>query len=475
MLQDSESVHISGGGAVHGAVRVAGAKNAATKMLVAGMLAQGSSTVIHDVPDIGDVSVTRQLLASVGVETRRWGRSVTVMQAGQTGSAVGRVGSMNRLPLLVAAALLHQHRAVSVPAPGGCQIGARPSDLWVTVLERMGCSVEGDEHGWRVLRVAGGLVGSRIVLGYPSVAATETALLTGVLARGRSMIWNAAKEPEVVSLGRMLIAMGARIAGLGTSRLVIDGVSRLHGVEWRVPGDRIEAASWAVLAAATDGAMVVDGCAPDALGPFLEAFETAGGGVERRGTHSMRFFRRKALTAARLRTGPWPALSTDYQQPLAVLLTQAEGASLVHETVYEQRLGFLHTLRGMGAEVELSSDCPPGQPCRFNGRYQHAAKIRGPMPLRAVDGIVNLPDLRGGMALVTAAAVATGTSRFTGWEQVARGYQNLAGRLQDLGVAISGASDPGRPGLSGAGGTSASVAPHSRGRLVSPHPRGAVT
>ena len=429
-------VAISGGAGLFGRVEVAGAKNAATKMLVAALLADGVS-VVHNVPRIGDVDQTLGLLASVGVETDRRDDGSVGVVGGRSSAVVSAVaGSTNRLPLLIAAALLHRHARVWVPAPGGCRIGARPTELWVQVLEALGCAVTDDGGSLRISRGRGRLVGSRIALAFPSVAATETALLAGVLARGRTTVGNAAREPEIVALGRMLSRMGARIGGLGTSRLTIDGVASLDPVEWEVPGDRLEAASYALLAAASDGEVTVGGCHAGPLEGFLRVFESSGGGVERCADGALRFFRRGPLSATTLTTGPYPQFSTDYQQPSAVLLTCAQGVSLIHETVYEQRLGFLDTLQAMGAAVQVGADCPQGRRCRFDGRYAHVAWIRGVDTLRSPAAPVRLPDLRGGMALVTAALAARGTTRFTGWEQVARGYQDLAGTLRRLGARL---------------------------------------
>jgi UDP-N-acetylglucosamine 1-carboxyvinyltransferase len=277
-------------------------------------------------------------------------------------------------------------------------------------------------------------LGARIDLKFPSVGATENALLAGVLARGTTTITNAALEPEVVDLIKLLQKMGA-IIGLGSGRtIVIEGVTSLHGARHRILPDRNEAVSFGVLGVASGGSVRVAGAVQGHLMTFLNTIRKAGGryDVEDGGI----VFSGGALKAVEVETDAHPGFMTDWQQPLSVLLTQANGTSVIHETIYEDRFGYVDDLNAMGANIETFSKCLGELPCRFQGMgFRHSAVIHGPTPLTGTT--MRVRDLRSGMAHVIAALVAHGTSVIEGVEEIDRGYERLDERLRALGAVIS--------------------------------------
>jgi UDP-N-acetylglucosamine 1-carboxyvinyltransferase len=256
-----------------------------------------------------------------------------------------------------------------------------------------------------------------------------------VLAEGRSVISNAAIEPEIMELITMLRAMGAIIFTTPGRDIHIEGVRRLKGVRMEVLGDRIEAASWACLACASNGDVTVHGVRPETLGNFLSYYQQIGGGIELKGAGSIRFFRNGELRPAVIETDVYPGFSTDWQQPFAMLLTQAHGVSIMHETVYENRFGYLKDLSALGAHTQLATHCLGGTVCRFRDKnYEHSAIILGPTPFEATNLVI--PDLRAGLAYIIAAAVARGTSSITGIEYLERGYGDIVPRLASMNLQI---------------------------------------
>jgi UDP-N-acetylglucosamine 1-carboxyvinyltransferase len=427
---------IHGGDPVRGRITALGAKNFVTKAMVAALLGN-SPTTSTNVPEIGDVDITAQMLRAVGVVIEH--RSGSELRIDARGLAAAQVplphSGSNRIPILLLSALLHRFDRVAVPLVGGCMIGKRGVDFHVRALEAFGARVEQSEAGYVAQRV-GALRGTEVQLPYPSVGATETCLYLGTLAQGRSVIRNAATEPEIMELITMLRGMGAIIFTKPGREIVIEGVEYLRGTQMEVLGDRIEAASWACLAAASNGEIIVDGARPDSLGNFLSYFAKAGGGIELEGPQTIRFFRRERLRPCVLETDVFPGFSTDWQQPFAVVLTQADGVSVLHETVYEHRLGYLSVLDELGAMTQVYDTCLGGGPCRFNASaWPHSAIIQGPCDLQAV-GRITVPDLRAGLAYIIAAVVAKGCTELHGAEFVERGYGNVVPRLRAMGVDI---------------------------------------
>src|SRR6266699_144541 len=396
--QSEYAYHIEGGQPIVGEIKCLGAKNFVTKAMVAALLGD-TPTVLTNVPPIGDVDITIEMLTSIGVNVRRTAsNTLTIDPSSMNLSRVPTPHSgSNRIPILLLGALLHRFEKVSVPVVGGCKIGTRSVDYHLGAIEQFGGRVEDTDGGYIASRERP-LKGTHIKLPYPSVGATETCLFAGVLAEGRTIISNAAIEPEIFELITMLRSMGAIIFTTPGREIRIEGVKRLTGTRMEVRGDRIEAASWASLACASNGNITVHGIRPDTLGNFLSYFHQVGGGVELKGANSIRFFRSGELHPAIIETDLYPGFSTDWQQPFAVLLTQANGVSVIHETVYEKRFGYLKALDALGARTQLTSHCLGGAPCRYRETsYEHSAIILGQTPYTATEYIA-VPDLRAGPA-----------------------------------------------------------------------------
>ncbi|MCP6720352.1 MAG: UDP-N-acetylglucosamine 1-carboxyvinyltransferase, partial [Patescibacteria group bacterium] len=281
-------------------------------------------------------------------------------------------------------------------------------------------------------RAPRGLHGAEITLRFPSVGATENTLLASVLAKGKTVIRNAALEPEIIDLIKFLQKMGG-IVELGANRVIyIEGVERLRGVKHRVIPDRNEAVSFACLAIATDGDIFVKDAVQEHLITFLNTIRRIGGDYEVK-DQGIRFWRAGGLKATKVETDTHPGFMTDWQQPLAILLTQARGLSEIHETIYEDRFGYTKDLNLMGADIKVITDCS-GRTCRFAGKFSHIAVISGPTPLQGTE--LEVPDLRAGMAHLTAALIAEGESEVSGVEEIDRGYERIDERLKYLGADI---------------------------------------
>jgi UDP-N-acetylglucosamine 1-carboxyvinyltransferase len=429
---------IRGGRPVGGRIRSLGAKNFATKAMVAALLAEGPTTLLN-APRIGDVEITRELLSGAGARIEWREDSGLHIDPADLSSArvpVPDSGS-NRIPILLLGVLLHRLGEAHVPVVAGDDIGLRPVDFHLEAARLFGAEVEVGRDGYHA-RTRGRLKACHYRLPYPSVGATESCLYLGVLARGTSLIENVATEPEIMALITMLNAMGARIQLRPNRELQIEGVDKLYGTHFEAPGDRIEAASWAALAAATDGEITLEGIDPATLINFFGPFNAVGGGVAIEGPRSIRFFRRHPLRSIVLETDVFPGFATDWQQPFAVMLTQAAGTSVVHETVYERRFDYLEALSALGAVTQVETHCLGSVACRFRGRdYPHSALIRGPTRLHSEGITLDVPDLRAGLAYVMAAALATGTTTVTSVGKIERGYGSLPQRARDLTLDIT--------------------------------------
>jgi UDP-N-acetylglucosamine 1-carboxyvinyltransferase len=429
---------IKGGNALSGEITCYGAKNFTTKATIASLLGN-SPTTLTNVPPIGDVEITVDMLRSLGV-TIFWDKAQKIMTIDPSTASVANVkqphSGANRMPILMIGALLHRFDEVSVPMLGGCVIGARGVDFHLDAIQDFGATIEEGAEGY-IARKRKRLKGAHFKLKYPSVGATETCLFLSVLAEGTSIIENVAIEPEIMEIVTMLRAMGAIIYTDSGRVFRIEGVPALTGCNMNCLGDRIETASWASLAAAVDGSITVHGIRPETLGNFLSSFRQAGGGFELLDYDSIRFFRAHTPKAIHLETDVWPGFSTDWQQPFAIFLTQAEGVSVIHETVYENRFGYLKDLKKLGANVQLSTHCLGAEDCRFRGKgHEHSAIISGATKLTAIDAPLEIPDLRAGLAYVIAAAVAEGTTLLKGIPMIERGYGDIVPRLAALGLTI---------------------------------------
>jgi UDP-N-acetylglucosamine 1-carboxyvinyltransferase len=418
-------------GPLHGDVRISGSKNAVSKLMVAGLLADGPSTV-SNAPRLGDVEITAGMLRSVGACVEIEDDRVVIDPASLAESRIPvSYSGLNRMPILLVGPLLHRIGEAFVPFVGGDRIGPRPVDFHVEALRKFGAEVELTEEGLEAKAV--GLHGAQIRLQWPSVGATETVLLTAALADGRTILENAATEPEVVELALFLQRMGARIELQPDRRFVVEGVRRLSGASQRLGGDRIEAFSYLVAGLATGGSVRITGCAQERLVTAISTLQRMGASFSI--TDDAISATADRLRPCALRTSPHPGFMTDWQPPLVVLCTRAHGMSVVHETLFEDRLGYIEALQCMQAEVELFEQCLVGDPCRFQETGAlHSALVRGVSPLQGAE--VEMPDIRAAFAYLIAAAAASGPSVLRGVHHLERGYDRVFEKFSDLGLAI---------------------------------------
>ena len=424
---------ITGGKPLSGTIEVGGAKNGASKMIIASLLT-GEEVVLKNIPRQRETAITEEIVTTVGATVTWEGEhQVRLKAANVTSASVRALSEKNRISVLAIAPLLHRAGEAFVPLVGGDRIGQRPVNFHVEALQKMGATVEATADGYHAT-VKDRLHGALIDLPYPSVGATETALLAGVLAEGRTVIRNAAGEPEIKELIMMLQKMGAIIQINSGRSIEIIGVEKLHGCDMTVMPDRIEAASYASMALGTRGEIFVRGAQHERLVTFLNCVRKIGGeyqvqedGILFRGTGELR--------GIELETDTHPGFMTDWQQPFLVALTQAKGTSVVHETVMEGRLGYTDALKKMGADVTLFTNCLGELPCRFKEQnYRHSAVVNGPTRLIATE--LDVPDIRAGLALVIAALVADGTSTLTNIHHLDRGYERLEEKLKGVGAQI---------------------------------------
>ena len=408
---------IQGGRPLSGRLRVQGAKNSVLPLLAAALLAPGQS-VIHNCPDLSDVSASLDILQLLGCRVSREGESVTVDATTLNGSAIPeRLMREMRSSVIFLGALLARTGCARLCYPGGCELGPRPIDLHLAALRGLGAEIR--EEGECLSCTTGrGLRGARIQLPFPSVGATENAMLCACGAQGVTTLVGAAREPELVDLQRFLNAMGACVSGAGTQVITIEGCRPIHGAEHTVMGDRIVAATWLCACGAAGGEIALNGVEPGSLDTVLTCLEQAGGDLERR-ADEIRCRSTKPLQGiAPVHTAPYPGFPTDAQAILMAALAGGKGQTLFVENMFESRYRHVEELRRMGADIRVW-----GRSAVVTGRPLHGQRVRS-------------TDLRGGAALVVAALGAKGTTQVTGLSHIRRGYQDMEGILRELGADI---------------------------------------
>ncbi len=435
--ETADTVIFEGGKPLVGEVSVRGAKNLVTKAMVAALLADTPST-LKGVPAISDVAVVRGLLEAHAVSVTEDADGELVLDPRGVKSAhfaeIDAHAGSSRIPILFCGPLLHQLGEAFIPDLGGCRIGDRPINFHLDALRAFGAQLEKSYEGIR-LKAPQRLVGARVDLPYPSVGATEQVLLTAVRAKGVTELTNAAIEPEIIDLIAILQKMGAIIVVEPNRTIVIEGVETLQGYHHTALADRNEAASWAAAALATRGDIYVRGAKQQDLMTFLNVYRKVGGlfDVDDEGIR----FRHPgdAIKPVVIETDVHPGFMTDWQQPMVVALTQAEGRSIVHETVYENRFGFTDALVQMGANIEVYKEGIASITRRVPRRpLEQAAVVTGPTPLHGAN--IRVPDLRGGFSHVIAAVTAQGTSEVSNIGIISRGYEHLLQKLDALGVSF---------------------------------------
>jgi UDP-N-acetylglucosamine 1-carboxyvinyltransferase len=412
-----ESYKVTGGVPLRGVVEVSGSKNAALALMAGSLLIEGE-VLLHNVPRIEDVGTMIALLEGLGVRCAWQGSSLYLDMRGlNRADPDPRLVNRMRASFYIFGPLLARLGYAHMPHPGGCQIGSRPVNFHLNGLRALGATIHEEETLYRAR--ADQLGGARIYLDVPSAGATQQLMTAAVYAQGLTIIENAAIEPEVVNLANFLNAAGARIDGAGTSTLYIEGVSALaHSVEYTVIPDRLEAGTFALAGAITRGEVTIERVIPEHLHSLLAKLQESGVQVEEAET-AITLRARDPLQAVDIRTLPYPGFPTDLQQPMCAYLTLTQGASVVHETIYENRVQHVPELQRMGADIMVE------------GR---TILIRGVPRLKGAR--VRATDLRGGAALVIAALAAEGTSFIEEVYHIDRGYERLEQKLRGLGAQM---------------------------------------
>lgn len=432
-----DSILVRGGAPLHGEVRIAGAKNSALKMMAAAVLTD-EEVILHNVPRISDVSVMFRLLRALGVHVD-WSGHHSVRIHAATATPVRfdiEVFAKIRASCVLLSPILVRCGEAIVPNPGGDRIGHRPIDRLVEGVRQFGADIQydGEYYTARCNRLNAAIYSFR----KNSHTGTDSQILAAVMADGTSVIHNAAEEPEVDDLISMLNSMGARITRTRRRTIVIEGVERLHGTEYTVMPDRIEAGTFATVAAATRGDLFLGNSDPHHMVSLLDKLTEAGCAVTRE-AGGVRVRHGADMRSVNVRTRPHPGFMTDWQAPFAVLLTQIPGISTIHETIFPNRLGYTRQLNEMGARIELFNPPVPDSGYEWNDRddsplYYHAARVYGPTPLRGCK--LEIEDLRAGATLIIAALCAEGTSEISGVYWVERGYEHIVDRLRSIGAQI---------------------------------------
>jgi UDP-N-acetylglucosamine 1-carboxyvinyltransferase len=412
---------IRGGNPLIGTIRVSGSKNSALPCMAAAILTE-DEVVLENIPQVRDIETERKLLTSMGAEVelgygRAQHRTTISCRVLSDPTAKYEIVKTMRASALVLGPLVARTGLARVSMPGGCAIGARPIDLHIKGLETMGAQI-GYEHGYIEAR-AERLKGAHILFDKITVTGTEDLLMAAVLAEGETVMENCAREPEVTDLAALLVAMGAKIEGAGTATIRVQGVEKLHGAKHRINPDRIEAGTYLVAGAITGGDLCVSHCNPAHLTAVTAKLQEAGARVEVLGKDQIRVRSEGELKAADISTEEHPGFPTDMQAQYMALATQAEGASLVKENIFENRFMHVQELVRMGANI------------RVDGR---TATVRGKTPLSAA--AVMCSDLRASASLVLAALVADGESILDRVYNIDRGYEHIEEKLRGVGAQI---------------------------------------
>lgn len=413
---------IRGGHRLTGEIEIGGAKNSGLKLMVAGLLTS-DRLVLSNVPQIADIKTMRDLLKGLGIAVEAVGER-TLSIGGEIGSveAPYDIVSKMRASILVLGPLLARAREAKVSLPGGCAIGTRPVDMHLKGLEALGAEIR-LENGYINARAPEGLKGDRIILPFASVGATENLLMASTLAKGRTEIVNAAREPEISDLVHCLNAMGAQITGEGSGTLIIEGVEHLHGANYAVMPDRIECGTYACAAGITGGDLLLVGGRADDLGAVIRTLQETGVEVEE-DPRGLRVRRTGKLTGVDIMTEPYPGFPTDMQAQFMAMLSVADGASMITETIFENRFMHVPELNRMGARIN-----PHGR----------SAIIRGVPKLSGAP--VMATDLRASFSLILAGLAAEGETQLSRIYHLDRGYEGVDRKLAACGADIERVSD----------------------------------
>lgn len=414
-----EKLIVKGGNRLVGAVKTSGAKNAVLPIIAASILGTTPSH-LDEVPMLEDVHTISEVLKCLGLAVE-CSPEKNVLDVDSTEitsyEAPYELVRTMRASFLVMGPLLARIGKARISMPGGCAIGARPIDIHLKGFEALGVKIE-QGHGYIEASAPEGLKGTSIYFDFPSVGATENIMMAASLAEGTTILENAAEEPEIVDLANYLNKMGAKIRGAGTDTIRIEGVEKLHGADYTIIPDRIEAGTYMIAAAMTGGDVVVENVLPEHQKPLIAKLREAGAVVEE-DIDKVRVIGKNQLKAVSIKTLPYPGFPTDMQAQMMAMMVIAEGRSKVTETVFENRFMHVVELNRMGAQISTE------------GR---SAVIDGPCKLTGCD--VRATDLRAGAAMILAGLVAEGTTRIGDLHHIDRGYENIVAKLKNLGADI---------------------------------------
>ena len=414
-----EKLIVKGGNRLVGAVKTSGAKNAVLPIIAASILGTTPSH-LDEVPMLEDVHTISEVLKCLGLAVEcSPEKNVLDIDSTEITSyeAPYELVRTMRASFLVMGPLLARIGKARISMPGGCAIGARPIDIHLKGFEALGVKIE-QGHGYIEASAPEGLKGTSIYFDFPSVGATENIMMAASLAEGTTILENAAEEPEIVDLANYLNKMGAKIRGAGTDTIRIEGVEKLHGADYTIIPDRIEAGTYMIAAAMTGGDIVVENVLPEHQKPLIAKLREAGAVVEE-DIDKVRVIGQNPLKAVSIKTLPYPGFPTDMQAQMMAMMVIAEGRSKVTETVFENRFMHVVELNRMGAQISTE------------GR---SAVIDGPSKLTGCD--VRATDLRAGAAMILAGLVAEGTTRIGDLHHIDRGYENIVAKLKNLGADI---------------------------------------
>jgi UDP-N-acetylglucosamine 1-carboxyvinyltransferase len=415
-----DKIRIHGGQPLNGTIDISGAKNAALKVMIAAILTDQPLTLNH-VPNIMDVSTLRKLLEKLGgVFSYDTATNKMTIQFAKIASHIApyELVSQMRASILVLGPLLARHGEAKVSLPGGCAIGTRPVDMHIDGLERMGATID-LEAGYIVAKAPGGLKGANIHFPMVSVGATENLLMAATLAKGTTVLTNAAREPEIVNLGECLISMGAQIEDLGTDTITIHGQPSLGGATHNIVGDRIEAGTFAIAGAMTGGTLTLNNIDIDHLHYLVDPLHKAGVDLTGDGKSITVKRVRDKLRGIDIMTEPYPGFPTDLQAQMMAMMCIAEGAGMITETIFENRFMHVPELERMGADITV---------------HGSSALVRGVPKLNGAD--VMATDLRASVSLILAALVAEGVTNVHRIYHLDRGYENIVGKLTAVGAKM---------------------------------------
>lgn len=412
---------VNNNGPLHGEIEISGAKNAVLPLLAATLLTPEACT-IEGVPDLVDVSVMKRMLVNYGADIEADEPGVLKVQAKNIASVEGDPEMVQemRASIFTMGPLLARTGKVIMPMPGGCTIGKRPIDLHLKGFKALGATVVEDEDKVTITAGPDGLIGDVIYLDFPSVGATENILMAATLAKGTTIIENAAKEPEIIDLANLLNKMGAKIKYAGTDLIRVEGVEELTGCTHAVIPDRIETGTFMLAAAITRGKILVKNALPGHVRPIIAKLKECGVTIDVTQDGILVDATGGNLVATDIKTLPYPGFPTDIQSPFMAFLTTVEGKSIVRETVFENRFMHVIELNRMGACIETDNSREAMIP---GGKTLHGAKVRA-------------TDLRAGAAMVLAGLAATGTTEISEIHHIERGYENFVAKFKSIGADI---------------------------------------